>query len=252
MVRGVERLCALVLCCTAVGCALDTRTLTETTAGGSTAGSAGTSSTPGGGAALLPGDPPDVDLPTCIYNSAGPVDPGCETLVDNPGFSTTTEGWAAEPLRIEVNWDPLDAMGNQDSGSIAVTNTLFGKSEGIAPGGGFQCLSVTPGGIYDMAADIFIRPGQGAGDGMGAPYVGLAGLSILFWPNATCSESDRSLAPSYRSDLVDATEIWTRVQGDAVAPDNAQSMSVRVRTVKPFSEYSFTALFDNVLVQQRQ
>lgn len=247
-------LCGLVLCCTAVGCALDTRTLTEEVAGSSMGGSGGSGST-AGGSSSLPDDPPDVELPKCSYAGEGPVEPGCETLVDNPGFgkSIQTDGWEAEPLKVEIQWNAMDAMGNEDSGSIAVINTLYGMSEGITPGGGgLQCLPATPGTIYDMAADIYIPPGQGAGSSKDeGPYVGVAGLSILFWPNDNCSLADRSLAPSYRSDLVETPDTWTRVEGDAVAPDNARSMAVRVRTVKPFQELSFTALFDNVFVQPR-
>lgn len=197
--------------------------------------------------------PSEIDLPDCSYS--GEVKPGCETMVKNAGFEADTTGWEEEPLSITIGWEQRDASGSDESGSIVVINSMFGKdsgvAEGIAASGGAQCLPAIPGSTYDMAADIFIPEGQGKGFEEGTVYVGRAGLSILFWPNESCANTDRSLVPSYQTELVEEAAVWSRVEGAAEAPDNALSMSVRVLTVKPFEEYNFKALFDNVLLRER-
>jgi hypothetical protein len=232
-----------------LACSIDSRTLytaddPRLAQDGDPSSSGGRGSGSGGGAIR----PPDaVSLPDCSYSGA--TKPGCETLVDNAGFGSDVEGWEAEPLAIAVAWSPRDAEGSNDSGSIAVLNTMHGKNEGVAPGGGRQCLPAIPGAIYDMAGDVFIPSGQGEGymtDGL----VGSAGLSILFWPNDDCSLQAPSLK-SFQTALVSEEDEWQRVEGAAIAPDLAASMSVRVLTVKPFLQFQFEAYFDNVLLQER-
>lgn len=240
---SVAAVCYALLGATAQGCALDDRTLQPVSGSGAGADSGN------GGAPVGLEEPPAVELPVCTY-ARNQVEPGCETMVSNAGFETNIDGWLAEPLAITVGWDRSDATGDEASGSIAVVNSMHGRNDGFAPGGGRQCLPAEPGTVYDMAGDVFIPDGQGAGFGEG-PFIGRAGLSILFWPNADCSNKDRSLNPSYQTNLVEGVEAWTRVSGSAVAPDGAASMSMRVLTIKPFYEYSFKALFDNVLLRKR-
>jgi hypothetical protein len=187
-------------------------------------------------------------LPVCSY-SRDATAPGCDTIVSNAGFSKDARGWQAEPLAITVGWQQADADGSPDSGSISVLNSMHGTVDGIAPGAGMQCLAASAGEIFDMAGDIYVPDGQG--DGLpGGPYVGKAGLSILFWPTENCADNLPSKGNS-QTELVQEVGAWTHVQGSAIAPDGTLSMSVRVLTVKPFKEFNFNALFDNVLLQRR-
>jgi hypothetical protein len=248
---------ASLLVAATAGCAVDDRTLLAANASGGTSSNSGAGSSGlGNGFAAAPAQ---IDLPVCSYSTSTKVEPGCETLVSNAGFSADTSGWAEEPLSITIGWDEGDATGSDSSGSIAVINSMHGRKDGIAASGGTQCLAAVPGKIYDMAADVLIPDGQGSGyvpddkkmELGEAPYVGRAGLSILFWPNDECSNTEQSLLPSFQTDLVEDVDAWSRVEGAAQAPDGAASMSVRVLTVKPFQEYNFKALFDNVLLRER-
>lgn len=233
------------------GCAVDTRTLHAAgDQGGSNAGGGAGSSSSSGSSTK----PPDaIPLPLCSYS--GDTEPGCETIVMNAGFGEGIDGWRPEPLAIDVSWVQEDASGAQDSGSISVQNHMHGRTGGIAAAGGMQCLRTAPGTVYDMAGDIFIPKAQGDGiDEKGsmvqAAYVGQAGLSLLFWPNDSCSDSTPSTV-SFQTDLVDEAGEWSHVQGTAKAPDAAKSMSMRVLTIKSFLQFTFEARFDNVLLQER-
>ena len=230
-----------------VGCALDTRDLqTTASAHAGSSNSAGSSSTIGSGS----NKPPEpAELPICTYDD-GQVQPGCETLAANAGFTKDTDGWEPEAYSIAIKWDSGDASHDPSSGSISVTNSMLGTVEGLAPGGGTQCLPATQGQIYDMAGDVFIPKGQGAGVMNSGPYVGEAGLSVLFWPDENCSDTTPTKA-NFQTNLVRDTEAWTHVEGGAVAPDGTKAMSVRVLTVKAFKQFSFKALFDNVLLKPR-
>jgi hypothetical protein len=244
--RATSALALLGACCTLAGCALDTRTLEAANASGSS-GAGGTSSS-GSGSASKP--PPPIDLPICEYPGGASIQPGCDTIAENAGFTQDITGWDPEAYSIKIDWEAGDAKAAPDSGSIAVTNTMFGTSDGLAPGAGTQCIPATPGATYDMAGDVFIPEGQGDGMAGGGPYVGEAGLSILFWANPDCSDVEPTHG-SFQSDLVLTTGAWIHVEGGAVAPDVAKAMSLRVLTIKPFKQFKFKALFDNVLLRER-
>jgi len=239
--------CALTLAACVTGCALDTRKLHEAEmngAGGGAGGSSNTSSGSHGG----PKAPPPIDLPVCSYSDG--VMAGCESIVPNAGFRHGIEGWQAEPLAISVDWDARDADGSKDSGSISVTNSMDGKTDGLAPGGGMQCLPAAAGDIFDMAGDVYIPDGQSDGAAGAPSYIGEAGLSILFWPTSDCSETSPTKA-NFQTKLVEDPGSWTHVQGAALAPDSTAAMSVRVLTIKPFKQVIFRALFDNLLLKKR-
>lgn len=233
-----------------LGCAVDDRTLLADngTSGSGSGGSAGKAGSAGSTGSNFAGVPGSVDLPVCSYSDE--VEPGCETMIANAGFGADTDGWKEEPLDIVIGWDEEDATGSEASGSIAVVNAVLGRADGISASGAAQCLPATPGTIYDMAADVFVPTGQGQGYEE-KTYLGRAGLSILFWPNENCARTEQSLVPSFQTNLVELPDAWSRVEGSAKAPDLAKSMSVRVLTVKDFRQYTFKALFDNILVQER-
>jgi len=225
------------------GCALDTRAL-ELGSGAQAGDGQGGSPSASSGGSVKPPDP--IALPICTYGSE--AKPGCETVVENAGFSGNIEGWEAEPLAITVGWAQDDANQSVDSGSLSVINSMHSKSDGIAAGAGMQCLKTQAGQVYDMAGDILVPEGQG--EGVNGDYVGQAGFSVMFWPNDDCASDGHSLT-NFRTALVDEPGAWRHVQGTALAPDGALSMSMRVLTIKSFKQFTFEARFDNVLLQQR-
>lgn len=239
---------ALLACALLSACSLDTRTLETDDRhlngnGGDGGGAPGP--TYGGN-----DTPPDVDVPLCSY-SKGLVDGACESLAENPGFAKDADGWREEPYAIKLAWDASDASGMDGSGSLLVTNTMPGTTDGIAPGGGMQCLAAVPGAIYLMAADVFVPEGQGqsAVEGEG-PYEGQAGLSLLFWQGKNCNDINPTLGNA-QTNLVKEPGKWQHVEGVAIAPEGVESLSIRVLTIKSFKELRFSARFDNVLLQSQ-
>lgn len=244
------RALALSLLSLAGGCTLDTRTLSENS-GSAAAPSVGEAG--GSGVDPFQTPPAPIDLPICTY-SGDSVAPGCETLAANAGFAKDAEDWAEEPYSIAIDWADEDASSSADSGALSVTNSMFDKvNAGLAPGGAMQCISVTPGATYDFAGDVFVPEGQGDGltdDEHPGPFVGEAGFSLLFWQGGDCSDASPTIGSS-QSTLVSEPGAWKHVAGTAIAGEGAASMSVRLLTIKSVRQYSFTALFDNVLLRQR-
>ena len=227
-----------------VSCSVDNRQLLTSSSGvdpsfgGSGAGSSSAGDTSDSGAPNDPGP-----LPVCDYGNG--VAPGCDTLVDNPGFTKDTFGWKPEDPTVTMTWSDSDSGANRKSGSMAVVNTLFGEADGTASRGSAQCLPTHAGQAYSFALDIFIPKGQGGGLDGGA-YTGSAGLSVLFFTSDQCSDYTLSSATS---GVVDESDAWQHREGRAVTPEGAQSMLVRLVTFKNFREFSFEARFDNVLLR---
>jgi hypothetical protein len=254
---GVQHICfalgiaglALLTC---ASCTLDQRTLqTGDTVDGTGAASGqsaiGTPNGSGGAAG-------EATIPTC-YFSGSTTAAGCETLVDNPGFTKNVAGWTAEDLSISEGWVDEDAAKASGSGSIVVTNTNYSNDDaakgGTAPGGARQCIPIESNAIYEFAADIYIPAGQGAGfQGVGFPgnYVSFADLSAFFYPDTACAQ--QSEGKNFSSDAVQVADEWVHVAGSATSPKDAQSMAVRLATGKPFPQYTFEAQFDNILVRK--
>ncbi len=223
-------------------CSVDDRTLTTALADAGTGGApalldSGSAGDAGeGGAPLAP-------LPVCVFGKDPAAD--CYTLVNNPGFATDTTGWDAEMPSVAMTWSAQDAASDPASGSLSVENSLSGAADGIGIRGAAQCLQTAPGNAYGFAGDIFIPDGQGAGID-GGSYDATAALSIIFYESADCTGySGANFTSSIASDLGK----WGHYEGRAVAPKNAASMLVRLVTLKNFQEYTFKALFDNVLVK---
>jgi hypothetical protein len=230
---------ALVL--VAAACSVDDRQLTEGDSAGASGMLAGAGST--GLDAGADADATIPPLPICDYSTA--VDSGCDTLVSNPGFGTDTAGWDAEMPSVSMTWNPSNATTGGDSGSLAVVNALSGTADGFADRGAAQCLPTTPGQAYGFAADVFIPEGQGAGLDGGA-FDASAELTIIFYTKAGCTGYSTS---GGISDVSTDAGTWAHREGRAVAPQDAESMSVRLTTLKNFQQFKFEAHFDNVLVK---
>jgi len=221
-------------------CALDRRELLTDD------GAAGKNSVPSfGGSGGSSNGPPGWDAPAppaCVYQG-GSVEPGCETLVSNPGFDSTVEDWPGLTPSVLVNWSERDATDAKTSGSANVDVVLFSEdAEGVVILGAVQCVPASGGGVYDLRADAFI-PEQEA--------EGAAGLTVLFFKNETCDNGTAGSDLSYTTPLVSTVGKWTEVSGRFVAPADVESMQVRLVVGKLYAPRSFKALFDNVLVQAK-
>ncbi len=247
---GLTGVIARVSCCVCLllagtGCTVDDRTLLEDEAGG-TGGSGGTENPIHAGGA----DDQEVEpLPRCLYLGTA-VDPGCETLVKNAGFSTNIANWIAEPVGISEDWLRTDASDDPKSGSLVVLNLNYsvdeGAKNGTNGGGSRQCIPIKSGTTYDLAADIFIPAGQGMGfEGV---YISVAALSLFFYEEPDCGGRTKS---NFTSTPVEKTDEWVHVEGSALAPKETRSMAVRLATLKPFRQNMFEAHFDNVFVRER-
>ena len=213
--------------------------------------SAGASGTSAGGSGMVEasaGEGGDASvsapLPVCDYGSGVAV--GCDTLVDNPGFAKNTDGWTPEEGAISMSWTDDDAAGNTQSGSLSVVNSLSGAADGIASQGAAECLPTSAGKKYGLAGDLFIPQGQGSGLD-GGTYTASAALSVIFYMSGKC---DSYTLGNATSGLLAEPGHWAHREGHAVAPDGANSMSVRLVTLKNFREFTFEARFDNVLLKE--
>lgn len=244
------RLLALLACLGAPGlvaCTVDSRKLERATSSRSSAAGDGA----GGDSGLnsSPDHQPPIDIPVCTYSERSTAS-DCDTLVSNPGFATSTEGWRQDDSTMQIAWASDDASQDPGSGSVVVVNTLYAKSAGLAAGGAMQCVPAKPGATYLMAGDVFIPPDQDVGINDGGPYPARAGLNIWFWQGKDCSQATPTLGSAV-TDLVSDTGKWLHVEGSAVAPEGIQSMAIVAFTVKDYREFRFKALFDNVLLQAR-
>jgi len=232
-------------------CSVDSRSLTIDASPSAAAGSAGNGPGSGGSSS----SPVDVDLPVCVYDE--PVTEDCRTLVSNAGFAEDITGWVPED-GVAATWDANNASTAGGSGSITVLNLRHGTSVGFASGASRQCVRVTPGKYYDLTADVFIAEGQGEGldDDSACPippcskggYEGRAHLSVFFSDSTDCSPPTTG---NIFSDAVSEPGKWIHVEATGRAPERVNSMEVRLDTLKPFREYFFSALYDNVFVRER-
>jgi hypothetical protein len=234
-----------------VGCSVDERTLITGhvplgMSGDGSSSAGGPSGQPEGGAA---GDSGEVPLPRCNY-AGGTLETGCESLVQNAGFAANVAGWTAEDLGVMEGWHDTDASETTGSGSLVVMNLNFKKEKeaqaGIAGGGARQCIPASSGKVYDLAADVFVPMGQGAG--FEGEYMSAAGLSVFFYSEPGCASQTLS---NFTSEQVSTPETWVHLEGSTKAPLETKSMAVRLATLKPFRQYTFEARFDNVFVRER-
>jgi hypothetical protein len=231
------------------GCSLDERTLLTTSAIDGSSAAGGQPAQMDSPAAGALGEAGEAPLPRCLY-LGNTVEKGCETLVQNAGFTLNVADWVAEDVGVSEGWLDVDATGSANSGSLVVTNSNYKDDEdakgGTAGGGARQCIPVASSMVYDLAADVFIPDGQSSGfDGN---YTSVATLSIFFYPDAKCAEQTIG---NFTSDALDSPNEWLHVEGSTQAPKDSQAMAVRLATLKPFRQYSFEAYFDNVFVRER-
>lgn len=245
--KGRTNLALFALALTQWSCAVDDRELNLVTAplGGSASGAAGTNA--GGAGGTAGSTPAGLDAPPpppCSYQPGEEVEEGCETLVVNPGFDELRKalGWLAATQLIQTGWEKRDATGIAKSGAMSVANNLYAPEKGETINGAVQCVPAIAGAVYDVAADVLIPGHEGEGR---------AGISVLFYRPTDCNASNVGTDMSFTTDLVDKVDAWQPVAGRFVVPAGMQSMEITLVAAKPFQQLSFTAIFDNVLVQEK-
>jgi hypothetical protein len=80
-------------------------------------------------------------------------------LLVNPTFATSVAGWTLEdPANSTFAWSPVDATGSPTSGSVLITNTSAGPSNGT---GIVQCVNgVIAGATYTFGGRVLFPQGQ--------------------------------------------------------------------------------------------
>lgn len=203
--------------------------------GGSGNGGTGPHSGGEGGAA---GMGPDVGAGGCGDMDHNDVQDCDETLVQNWRFDRDLNGWRAETT-VTQQWDARNARQNQQSGAVVVTNSTVAQAAGFIEGGSEQCRPALGNVTYRVAARTLIPGGQGEGN---------ARLSVWFYGADDCADY---LLESVGPPAATGTDAWLLLQGLHKAPPATRSMRVRLVVAKPFSQPSFNALFDDILVREQ-
>ena len=218
---------------------------TETSSGGSDAG--GTSA--GGSGGNDTGGAGGSAGASSTGEAGGTGDPGCpdlddnhvadcdETLVDNASFDANLNGWHEETNAL-ANWEHEDALDHDASGSATITNrTVYEDREGQVMRGLWQCIPANPGTAYQMLTQVRITGEEGQGWG---------GLNLWFYDGADCTGT----VVTASTPLLGTTADWSLTETRAEAPENTQSMLVRLVVNKPYSAPAIAIDFDNVLIRE--
>ena len=134
-----------------------------------------------------------------------------------------------------VSWSTNDAGGSAQSGSLdlkATGDPTIGLELSAV-----QCISVSPGASYSLAADILIPTGSSS-------YA-----SLWFYGSNDCSGAALSVVASTPSFMT--VTAWQEVFASASAPGVAHSVAVHLQVQKSVGQSSAEALFDNVMVTQQ-
>lgn len=190
---------------------------------GGSSGASPTSCAQGGTAGICP----DLNVNNIPDNA--------QTLVQNSTFDSGIADWSTE-FGVGLGWIKTDACGRSDSGSLSVTNQFAGTTSQNSVVGAVQCITVSPGRLYALMGNA--NPSANA----------YAGFGLAFHAAADCSDA---AITSYNSPLITVDSQWSKQTTSGPAPDNAQSVAIRllVAAPTPFPAYTYaSALFDNVLV----
>jgi hypothetical protein len=185
----------------------------------------------------MPGSGNSAGGPGCSDLDNDGVDDCAETLARNSRFALDTSAWTAES-GATATWDSRDARMIAASGSMLVSNVApTATAFGAVMLGADQCLPVTAGTTYEMAARVLIASGQGSGEG---------GIALFVFDDAGCEGTFlRSFTPA-TTEIVDA---WTTVEGQTNMPIGARSVMLRLVVSRPFAQAKLDIAFDDVLVR---
>jgi hypothetical protein len=159
-----------------------------------------------------------------------------QNLIVNPGFATDISSWRVGVTFISAVWQPLDATGQSNSGSIAITNSFPGLSNGAD-----QCVPVTAGGHYDFGARVAAAPGSPQ------PY---AVVNVIWSTGPNCGGTPVGNELSTPA-IPSGSTVFSGVSATSqVAPAGAQSADVYLSVSEPpGANAAGTAYFDDVYFQ---
>jgi hypothetical protein len=205
---------------------------------GDDSGGAGSSSGSGGVSGAAGDAGIDANTGGCGDVDDNSVQDCTETLLKNARFDIDASNWQAEP-NAQQRWDSEDGRGATGSGALSLVNANLIQTdlEGMTMVGSQQCLDVDASRKHTLGAQIFIPDNQGQG---------YAGINVFLYSGRGCT---RTLLHAYTPVLWGEVGLWDGIAGTVETSPATQSMLVRLVTSKPFSQASFKALFDNVLVR---
>jgi hypothetical protein len=197
----------------------------------------------GGAADGAAGMPPVVEDPEpgnfpCGNLNRNAVDDCQETLVGNSRFDTSASSWANEGASVLTEtWKQEDARGNAGSGSLLLANTnVIANGTGTTGVAAYQCITAWTGDSFEVGARVRVASGQGEGE---------AGVNLMFFGGDACAGQ---LLGGENVAFTSKTDQWSVVKNTSQIPAGTRSMRVRLMVSKPFSQASFEAQFDDVLV----
>ncbi|HVS02953.1 MAG TPA: hypothetical protein VMT16_09300 [Thermoanaerobaculia bacterium] len=154
-----------------------------------------------------------------------------QNLLPNAGFDADVSGWQESIAFISSSWSPIDAAGDPDSGSAAITTTGTVGGQGL-----LYCVPVTPGAAYGFGAFVRVPSGQ--------LQTGSGSVGGLFFEAPACAGNTVSGVGTFP--IAEPLDEWVLTQGEVVAPPTANSMLLTLSVSNDGSGEPFTALFDDV------
>ncbi len=165
-----------------------------------------------------------------------------QSVVVNGGFSTAAqlEPWVFNPEdpSMSVEWSPLDANGDPDSGSVLIGNHHPNANNGVTIR---QCLPVQAGADYQVGGKVRVPsgPGQSLDD--------RATVAVRWASDTACSVFVTGSIGS--ASTVNAFDTWIqRGPTTRTAPANAQSVQVRALASKIAAGGSYFVQFDDLFL----
>lgn len=173
---------------------------------------------------------PDLDV-----NNVADCD---ETLLQNAHFEKDARAWTEDP-GLELAWTAADAANSATSGALAVENQTETDLTGSIMAGAHQCVPISGGKIYELAAQVLLpaEPIEGTSGGM----------QVVFYSDESCAGK---VLDSVTSNLVAVTPSWKAVKLTQRAPTTCRSARVRLVSIKSFRQAPTKILFDNVLARE--
>ncbi|HKY39220.1 MAG TPA: hypothetical protein VJN18_24950 [Polyangiaceae bacterium] len=207
---------------------------------GGGSGSGGTNTGGAGGTPSSGGTGGEPFVGPCGDLNGNLIDDCQETLVQNSRFDSDARGWLVDP-KVQQVWSTTNATGAAGSGSVSLINTnVVPGLSGTTTGGSRQCLAGFGKEVFEFAARVFLKEGQGQGR---------AAISVATYGHDNCQGT---FLETFTVGPAVTLGSWQVIQGDVKMPAAARSFWVRLVVSKPLAEPSFEALMDDVLVAKRK
>jgi hypothetical protein len=158
-----------------------------------------------------------------------------ENLLVNSELDSDVSSWVAG-TQATLSWDGLDADGDPNSGSAAVTN-IAGQQDFVRSAG--QCVE-TGEGNYVAATRYFIPPGQGPGR---------ARINMTFHSNNTCIGGAGNFLGNSNSTFEATTGSWGTILHPFSTVSGTQSINFLLSAQTLDASPALTVQYDNPLLR---